>query len=104
MNITLIVTKRPISFEAHKSLGSLYLQKNLKEKALEEFKMAVEIEPEDPEPYYEIGRIYYERNETKKAAFYFDKYLYLGGEEEKVKEILKKRKTSRDFRSFFVFL
>jgi len=95
LDISLIVETRPASFYSHKSLGSLYLQQNLKENALEEFKKAVELEPADPEPYFEIGKIYYELNDTKEATFYFEKYLYLGGKEEKVKEILKKLKADK---------
>ena len=79
----------PISFEAHKSLGHLYLRKNLKEKALDEFIKAIELEPQDPGPYFEVGKIYFELKDQKKATFYFDKYIYLGGNEEKVKEIIK---------------
>lgn len=89
LKMALTVQVRPISFEAHKSLAFLYLQQSLKEKALEEFEKANEIEPDDPEPYFEIGKIYYELKETEKAKFYFDRYLYRGGKEEKVKEILK---------------
>ncbi len=95
LDMSLIVETRPVSFDSHKSLGSLYLQQNLKENALEEFKKAVELEPADPEPYYEIGKIYYELNNTKETTFYFEKYLYLGGKEEKVKDILKKLKADK---------
>ncbi len=92
LKLALTVQVRPISFEAHKSLASLYLQQSLKEKALEEFEKANEIEPDDLEPYFEIGKIYHELKETAKAQFYFNRYLYLGGKEEKVKEILKSQK------------
>jgi len=92
LDISLIVKARPISFDAHKSLGYLYLQRKMKDKALEEFLAAIELEPADPEPYFEIGKIHYERKDTEKATFFFDKYLYLGGKEEKVKEMLKNEK------------
>jgi len=95
LKMALTVQVRPISFEAHKSLALLYLQQGLKEKALEEFERANEIEPDDPEPYFEIGKIYYELKETAKAKFYFDRYLYLGGKEEKVKEILKSKEKAQ---------
>lgn len=90
LDLSLIVKARPVSFEAHKSLGNLYIKQDKKAKALEEFKKAIELEPADPEPYYEIGKIYYQQKDTEKATFYFDKYLYLGGKKEKVEEILKK--------------
>ena len=86
---SLVIENRLYTFEAHKSLGHLYRQRNLKEKALEEFIMAIELEPEDADLYFELGKIYIEFNNPEKADFYFEKYLYLGGKEEKVKIILK---------------
>ena len=98
LKFSLVVVKRPVSFWAHKSLGRLYLDQNLTDKALEEFLRAVELEPDDPEPYYEIGRIYEAKSEfnekyVRKAIFYYERYLYLGGEkEEEVKKLLKSLK------------
>jgi superkiller protein 3 len=95
LEVSLIVVKRPVSFRARKSLGQLYVAKNLPEKALKEFKKAIKLEPDDPEPYYELGNIYNKKSEqnekyVRKAVFYYEKYLYLGGEkEEEVKELLK---------------
>jgi tetratricopeptide (TPR) repeat protein len=89
LSLDITVKVWPISFEAHKSLGHLYLRKNLKEKALDEFIKAIELEPEDPASYFEVGKIYFELKDQKKATFYFEKYIYLGGNEEKVKEIIK---------------
>ena len=95
LEVSLIVVKRPVSFRARKSLGQLYVAKNLPEKALKEFKKAIKLEPDDPEPYYELGNIYNKKSEqnekyVRKAVFYYERYLYLGGEkEEEVKELLK---------------
>jgi len=89
LNVLVHVRTDPVSFDAHFSLGKLYLQQNLKEKALEEFLSAVELNPQFPDPYYEIGKILYELKDPKKAKVYFDQYLYLGGKNEKVKEFLK---------------
>ena len=98
LEVSLIVVKRPVSFRARKSLGQLYVAKNLPEKALKEFKKAIKLEPDDPEPYYELGNIYNKKSEqnekhVRNAVFYYEKYLYLGGEkEEEVKELLKSLK------------
>ncbi len=95
LEVSLIVVKRPVSVRARKSLGQLYVTKNLPEKALKEFKKAIKLEPDDPELYYELGNIYNKKSEqnekyVRKAVFYYEKYLYLGGEkEEEVKELLK---------------
>lgn len=96
--ISMIVLKRPASYRAHKALGWLYLKKDLADKALKEFKKAIELEPDDPEPYYELGKIYHAKSESnekyvREAIFYYEKYIYLGGKEEKeVKELLKSLK------------
>lgn len=98
LSVSLLVLKRPASFRAHKGLGWLYLNRNLSDKALKEFKKAIELEPSDPESYYELGKIYQEKSVRderyiEEAIFHFEKYLYLGGEKEKeVKEILKSLK------------
>ena len=98
LEVSLIIVKRRVSFRARKSLGRLYVAKNLPEKALKEFKKAIKLEPDDPEPYYELGNIYNKKSEqnekyVRKAVFYYEKYLYLSGEkEEEVKELLKSLK------------
>jgi len=95
-SISLIVEERSISFRAHKALGGLYLEQNLKDMALQAFKAAMELGPSDPEPYFEVGKLYQSRKDINKAIFYYEKYLYLGGkEEEKVKELLKSLKKKK---------
>lgn len=88
---SLNVETRLLTFEARKSLGHLYLQRNLKEKALEEFIIAIELEPEDADLHFEAGKIYIELKNSEQANYHFEKYLYLGGKEENVKKIFKKK-------------
>lgn len=96
--VSVIVIKRPVSFRAHKSLGKLYVEKNLPQEALKHYMKAVELESSDPELYYELGKICQiqseqDENLIDKAIFYFEQYLYLGGkEEEEVNKRLKKLK------------
>lgn len=98
LDVAVIVSETRISYKAHKFLGRLYLDKNLTDKALKEFTKAIGLEPGDPEPYYEVGKIYQAKSElnekyVEKAIFYYEKYLYLGGEkEEEVKKLLKSLK------------
>lgn len=98
LEVSLIVLPRPVSFRSHKFLGRLYLEQNSPNKALKEFEKALKLEPDDPEPYYEIGKIYHAKSEfnekyVRKAISYYEKYLFLGGgKEEKVKELLKSLK------------
>lgn len=98
LKFSLVVVKRPVSFRAHKSLGRLYLDQNLTDKALEEFLKAVELEPDDPDSHYALGKIYHAKSEfneryIRKAISYYERYLYLGGKKEtEVKESLRSLK------------
>jgi tetratricopeptide (TPR) repeat protein len=93
LQIAVTVMKRPVSFDAHKALGRHYLRLKLKSQALQEFLEAIELEPSDSEPYYEVGMILLEQDEREKAVEYFERYLYLGGKKvDEVKAILKKIK------------
>lgn len=94
LDVSLVVLNRPISFEAHKALGKIYLQQNQKDKALEEFENAIALESSDPESYYEAGKILWDQKNAAKAVMYFEKYLYLGGKKgDEVQELLKKIKS-----------
>lgn len=93
LQIAVTVVKRPVSFDAHKALGKLYLRMKLDSQALQEFLAAIELEPSDSEPYYEVGKILLKQDEREKAVEYFERYLYLGRKkEDEVKAILKKIK------------
>jgi len=94
LDVSLVVLNRPISFEAHKALGKIYLQQNQKDKALEEFENAIALESSDPESYYEAGKILWDQKKSAKAVMYFEKYLYLGGKKgDEVQELMKKIKS-----------
>lgn len=93
LDVSVVVLKRSISFEAHKALGEIYLQQNQKDKALKEFENAIALEPSAPESYYDAGKILFDQKNTTKAVKYFEKYLYVGGKKgDEVKELLKKIK------------
>jgi len=87
-----VARREPVSSQDHKSLGRMYLQQNFKEKALEEFLRAIELEPGAAEFYFEVGKIYKEKGKKKLAIFYLEKYIYLGGKEEAAKELLESLK------------
>jgi len=82
---------KPYLVEAMRNLSLLYNDQ-------QEFEKAIGLESGDPEPYYELGKIYQAKSEQNKefierAFFYLEKYLYLGGEKEtEVKELLEKLK------------
>lgn len=94
--ISITVRKKSISFLSHISLGQMYLDQNLTEKASEEFNSAILLKPNDPLPYLKMAQIFEIQGETRKANYYLEKYLYSGGERtDEVKKLidsLKKRK------------
>ena len=83
-----VLKRIPFNFRSHKSLGRMYLQQGFKEKALEEFLKAIELEPWIAELYFEVGKIYSKKGEKKKAVSYLEKYFIFGGREEAAKELL----------------
>ena len=97
LTVSLLVLRRPVAYKAHKSLGRLYLERNWRDKAVDEFEKAIELDPADPEPYFELGKMYQAKDDVQKAIFYFEKYLYLGGSNEsEVKQILESLKKEDD--------
>jgi tetratricopeptide (TPR) repeat protein len=91
LSISLTIVGRRVAFKSHSALGHLYLKQNLKEKALQQFIKSVQLEPGSSDLYYEIGKIFLDRDDTQNAVKYFEKYLYTGGKKEaEVKNYLKK--------------
>lgn len=90
LKIAVRVKVEPISAPACQSLAFLYTKQGKKENAFAYFKKAIEFNPGAPIPYFEIGKLYLERNEAGKAQEYFKKYVSLGGDEAKVKALMKK--------------
>jgi tetratricopeptide (TPR) repeat protein len=70
LNVSLIVFKRAVSFQAHKSLGGFYLERNLLDKAAREYEEAIKIESGDQESYYSLGKIYQAKKDNRKAIFF----------------------------------
>jgi tetratricopeptide (TPR) repeat protein len=89
LHVDLQVRAEPVSFDAYFSLASLYLEVQKPEAALDAFAKAAEIMPLRQEPYLEMGRLYLKLKGAAEAKECFDKYIALGGDEAKVKAILK---------------
>jgi tetratricopeptide (TPR) repeat protein len=90
LHVDLQVRAEPVSFDAYISLASLYLDEKRPEAALDAFTKASEIMPLRQEPHLEMGKIYLTLNNAAKARDCFEKYISLGGDESKVKELLNK--------------
>jgi tetratricopeptide (TPR) repeat protein len=90
---TVIVRWKPVAYRAFIALGSLYETKGLIKDAIKEYDRAVKREPENPEAYFELGRIYFNRKSWKEAKFYLEKHINLGGHnQEKTKQLLNSLK------------
>jgi predicted Zn-dependent protease len=89
------VLRKPISHRAHMFLGILYLKQDLIDKSLGHYERAVAIEPKNPAPYLDLGKIYQRKGDEDKALECYEKYLYLGGrdveETQKLIDSLKKQ-------------
>jgi len=80
---SIIVQNKPVAYRAHVSLGSLYEANGFVEKAVKEYERAVQREPNNPEAYFDLGRIYFEKNVREKAKYYLEKHIELGGNSQK---------------------
>ncbi|MFC2165534.1 tetratricopeptide repeat protein [Acidobacteriota bacterium] len=86
---SLWVEKIPSLYRAHVNLGTLYIYQGSTDKALEHLKQAIQIEPNRPDPYFELGNIYHQSGEMEAAKEAYEKYLFLGGKKaDKVRERL----------------
>ncbi|MGB6340334.1 MAG: tetratricopeptide repeat protein, partial [Candidatus Aminicenantaceae bacterium] len=89
------VLRKPISHRANMYLGMLYLKQDLIDKSLVHYEKAAAIEPENPAPYIDLGKIYQMKGDEEKALEFYEKYLYLGGEDveetQKLIDSLKKQ-------------
>ena len=89
------VLRKPISHRAHMYLGMVCRKQDLIDKSLEHYEKAAAIEPDNPAPYLDLGKIYQMKGGVEKALEFYEKYLYLGGEDveetQKLIDSLKKQ-------------
>lgn len=96
---SLTVENPPVSFDAHKALGSLYDRLEMKERAIREFETALEFVPNDSECYFYLGKLCYEMGDPGKARTYLEKCVFLGTKREnEAKDILAKIKKDSEER------
>ena len=95
MQYVVTVLRKPISHRAHMFLGIIYLKQDLIDKSLGHYEKATAIEPKNPAPYLDLGKIYQRKGDKEKALECYEKYLYLGGrdvdEAQNLIESLKKK-------------
>jgi len=73
------------------NLGVLYANLDLLDQAEQEYQSAISLKPKLVEAYYNLG-VFYEfyRKDTGRALTQYQKYVQLGGNDERVKKLLKK--------------
>lgn len=92
-DFTVIVRWKPVAYRALIALGYLYEKKGLIQEALKAYDRAVKREPDNPEAYFELGRIYFGRGLSEKARFNLEKHINLGGHhQEKANQLLNSLK------------
>lgn len=94
LNVFVLVEYKSVAFESRKALGRLYFEQGLMDKAIQEFQLAAEMEPRDPEAFLELGRVWLEKQDVQKANSYFSTFRNLGGEKKLLDDLL--RKTNKD--------
>ncbi len=80
---SLTIRATPVTFDSHKALGEIYVGKKMLDEALEEYRQAIEWVPNDPESYFWIGKLSYDRGNKREAITHLERCVYLGGYKEK---------------------
>jgi len=96
LSFSLVVVGRRVAAKSYTALGHLYKSQKMWEKALEQFQLALESEPNRSELHYEIGMIHIERGNIPEAKKSLEKYVYFGGvKEQEVMQLLDDLKTKK---------
>ena len=96
LSFSLVVVGRLVAVKSYTALGQLYKSQKMWEKALEQFQLALESEPNRSELHYEIGKIHIERGNIPEAKKSLEKYVYFGGaKEQEVMQLLDTLKTKK---------
>jgi tetratricopeptide (TPR) repeat protein len=80
LTYTYLVPKKSFTFLAYSALGKLYFETGKQKQAKEEFSMAARLDPDQPESYLYLSKIYRLQDMLELARHNLKRYLYLGGE------------------------
>jgi tetratricopeptide (TPR) repeat protein len=85
------VTQRPVSFLSQQSLGRLYLEQKLPDRAIDQFKKAMDLIPDDADIHLDMAKALLEKGLDDEAAEYLAKYFSFGGKNEGEAKTLSER-------------
>ena len=72
------VSKDPNNIELKFKLAGNYNLRNMPEKALEQYKEILKVDPKNPDAFYNIGYYYYQQSQNKLAFSNFEKAIEFG--------------------------
>ena len=82
LKYSLKVTQKPVSFLSYQSLGRLYLEQKLPDRALDQFKKAIGVIPDDASINLDMAKVLLEKGLEDDAADCLEKYFSCGGRNE----------------------
>ncbi|WP_300458544.1 tetratricopeptide repeat protein [Desulfobacula sp.] len=77
------------SLNVFNTLGVLYRKKGDSQTALNQYKKALKVHPDEPYIYYNIGRLYLDMKDATAAKRFFQKAIEKDGEFEEAKQVIK---------------
>ena len=90
-----VIRLNPKHAQAHLNLGVLFANLDKLDQAEEAYQAAISLNPKLKEAYYNLGVFYeFHRKDTALALAQYRKYVELGGEDERIVNLLKKTKGS----------
>jgi tetratricopeptide (TPR) repeat protein len=80
--------------EAHVNLGVVYAALSKIDQAEKEYQTALALNPQLAEGHYNLGLLYeFHRNTPQKALKYYQEYVRLGGQDDRIQTLLKRTKS-----------
>lgn len=77
------------SLNVFNTLGVLYRKKGETTIALDQYKKALKVHPDEPYIYYNIGRLYLDMKQADQAKIYFSKALEIEPDFDEAKQVIK---------------
>ncbi len=70
-----VVNKSPNKARGYNNLGNAYRDQTLIERAIENYRLALNLDPDFPEPYFNLGHAYQTKGKIDDAITHYQKYI-----------------------------